>query len=53
MSLGGMAQRGLDVGRGFDGLVQEGGTVWRHGGVDGRLGEGFHFGLTPWRWLVD
>jgi hypothetical protein len=36
----------------LDGLVQVGGTVWQHGGVDGRPGKGFCFVLTPSRWLA-
>jgi hypothetical protein len=27
--------------------AQGGGTIWRHGGVDGKPGERLHFGLTP------
>jgi hypothetical protein len=31
----------------LDWLAQDGGTFWRHGGIDGRPGKGFRFGLTP------
>jgi hypothetical protein len=35
----------------LDGLAQGGGTIWRHGGIDGWSGEGLHFGLSPLRWV--
>jgi hypothetical protein len=44
---------GFDNGRGLMWSHMLGGTVWHHGGIDGRPGEGFRFGLTLWRWLVD
>jgi hypothetical protein len=29
--------------------AQGGGIAWRRGGIDGKPGERFRFGLTPWR----
>jgi hypothetical protein len=53
MSLGGVAQRGLDDGRGLMGSRRVKEPSDANGGVDGRHGESFRFGLTLWRWLAD